>query len=209
MTGAERTALAFEWGQDAPAAHAYLVPPVLDALRRAGARRVLDLGCGNGTFTAHVAARGFEIVGIDASRSGIRIASEIVPSATFLEHALEEPLPQHLHGQFDAAIAVEVVEHLPVPKQLCARAREALRPGGHFIATTPYHGYLKNLALAVAGQLDGHWQPLQDGGHIKFFSRATLTELLERTGFEVTGFVRVGRVPPLAKSMVVASILKK
>jgi 2-polyprenyl-6-hydroxyphenyl methylase/3-demethylubiquinone-9 3-methyltransferase len=35
--------------------------------------------------------------------------------------------------------------------------------------TTPYHGYVKNLALAVTGQLDRHWQPWRDGGHIKFF----------------------------------------
>ena len=75
--------------------------------------------------------------------------------------------------------------------------------------TTPYHGYLKNLALAVAGQLDGHYQPWRDGGHIKFFSRATVTDLIRREGFVVTGFVRVGRVPPLAKSMVVESRFRK
>jgi 2-polyprenyl-3-methyl-5-hydroxy-6-metoxy-1,4-benzoquinol methylase len=205
MTGAEQSALAFEWSEEAPAAHAYLVPPVLTCLRQSAARRVLDLGCGNGTFTAHIAGAGFEIVGIDASASGIRIASRLVPSGTFLEHALEQPLPAQLRGQFDAVTAVEVVEHLPVPAVLCARAREALRPGGSFVLTTPYHGYLKNLALAAAGQLDTHWEPLRDGGHIKFFSRATISELIRGAGFDLVRFVRVGRIPPLAKSMVVES----
>jgi 2-polyprenyl-3-methyl-5-hydroxy-6-metoxy-1,4-benzoquinol methylase len=149
------------------------------------------------------------VVGLDASASGIRIASALMPAGTFVEASLEHPLPMSLRGQFDAVTAVEVIEHLPVPSVLCARAREALCAGGQLIVTTPYHGYLKNLALAVAGQLDSHWQPGRDGGHIKFFSRATVTDLIRREGFVITGFVRVGRIPPLAKSMVIESRLRK
>jgi 2-polyprenyl-3-methyl-5-hydroxy-6-metoxy-1,4-benzoquinol methylase len=205
MANPERTALAFEWGEGAPSAHEYLAPAVLQLLQQAGARRVLDLGCGNGTFTARIVDAGYEVVGLDASPSGVGIASRLVPAATFHEHSLENPLPAELRGQFDAVTAVEVIEHLPMPGVLCARAREALRPGGRFILTTPYHGYVKNLALALAGQLDSHWQPGRDGGHIKFFSRATVTDVIRRQGFEVTRFLRVGRIPPLAKSMVVES----
>jgi SAM-dependent methyltransferase len=209
MADVDRTPLAFEWGEGAPSAHTYLAPAVLRLLRKGGARRVLDLGCGNGTFTARMVEAGYEVVGADASPSGIGIAARLVPAAQFLEHSLEHPLPLQLHGQFDAVTAVEVIEHLPIPRLLCARAREALRPDGQFIVTTPYHGYLKNLALAVTGQLDSHWQAWRDGGHIKFFSRGTVTGLIRHEGFEVTGFVRVGRIPPLAKSMVVESRLKQ
>jgi 2-polyprenyl-6-hydroxyphenyl methylase/3-demethylubiquinone-9 3-methyltransferase len=209
MADLEGTALAFKWGEQVPSAHVYLAPVVLNFLHRSGARRVLDLGCGNGTFTARIAEAGYEVVGIDASSSGIQIATRLVPQGTFLESSLEHPLPQALRGQFDAVTAVEVIEHLPMPGVLCARAREALRPDGQFVVTTPYHGYLKNLALALSGQLDSHWQPWRDGGHIKFFSRATVTELIRREGFDPTAFVRVGRIPPFAKSMVIESRLKK
>ena len=41
--------------------------------------------------------------------------------------------------------------------------------------STPYHGYLKNLALAVSGRMDRHFTALHVGGHIKFFSIETLT----------------------------------
>ena len=209
MADLEGTALAFQWGEQAPSAHVYLAPAVLKLLRQGGARRVLDLGCGNGTFTARIVEAGYEVVGLDASASGIKIATRLVPAGTFLEGSLEHALPQPLRGQFDAVTAVEVIEHLPMPGVLCARAKEALRPNGQFIVTTPYHGYVKNLALAVTGQLDRHWQPWRDGGHIKFFSRATVTELIHREGFDVTAFARVGRIPILAKSMVVESRLKK
>ena len=133
MADLEGTALAFQWGEQAPSAHVYLAPAVLKFLRQRGARRVLDLGCGNGTFTARIVEAGYEVVGVDASASGIKIATRLVPAATFLEGSLEHPLPQTLRGQFDAVTAVEVIEHLPKPGVLCARAREALRPmvGGH------------------------------------------------------------------------------
>jgi 2-polyprenyl-6-hydroxyphenyl methylase/3-demethylubiquinone-9 3-methyltransferase len=73
--------------------------------------------------------------------------------------------------------------------------------------STPYHGYLKNLALALSGKLDKHFTALWDGGHIKFFSIATLGQLLREAGFKDLRFVRVGRIPPLAKSML--AIAKK
>jgi len=84
MANAERTALAFEWGEGAPSAHEYLAPAVLQLLRQAGARRVLDLGCGNGTFTARIVDAGYDVTGLDASPSGIGIASRLVPAAAFL-----------------------------------------------------------------------------------------------------------------------------
>lgn len=198
----------YEWyGTDPSCAHEYVAPVVLDWLRLAGARRVLDLGCGNGALTARIAREGIEAVGIDASSSGIRLARQSSPGATFIQASLDVPLDVHMHGSFDAVIAVEVIEHLLRPRVLCARVREGLRPGGRFILTTPYHGYLKNLALAVAGGFDRHWHPGRDGGHIKFFSRATLTKLLEAERLAVTRLARVGRIPWLAKSMIVEARL--
>jgi 2-polyprenyl-6-hydroxyphenyl methylase/3-demethylubiquinone-9 3-methyltransferase len=44
--------------------------------------------------------------------------------------------------------------------------------------STPYHGYLKNLALAVSGKMDSHFGALWYGGHVKFFSIKTLQKLL-------------------------------
>ena len=68
--------------------------------------------------------------------------------------------------------------------------------------STPYHGYLKNLALAVVGKWDRHLTALWPGGHVKFFSIATLRTLLLEAGFNDIRFIRVGRLPPLAKSMI-------
>ena len=68
--------------------------------------------------------------------------------------------------------------------------------------STPYHGYWKNLVLAISGKMDAHFTALWDGGHIKFFSIPTLRALLEEVGVKRIAFQRIGRVPLLAKSMI-------
>src|SRR5262249_61695351 len=63
--------------------HEYLLPAVLRAFKEEGIRageRILDLGCGNGSFAARLFASGFEVVGVDASESGERQAAEHFPS---------------------------------------------------------------------------------------------------------------------------------
>lgn len=68
--------------------------------------------------------------------------------------------------------------------------------------STPYHGYLKNVLIALTGRFDRHHDPLWEGGHLKFFSPRTLRRLVERDGFRMVEIHRVGRIPALAKSMV-------
>jgi hypothetical protein len=71
-----------------------------------------------------------------------------------------------------------------------------------FIVTTPYHGWLKNVLVAVSGSHDRHFNPLYDGGHIKFWSPRTLRQLLEESQFQLVKFEGAGRIPYLWKSMV-------
>jgi hypothetical protein len=74
--------------------------------------------------------------------------------------------------------------------------------------TTPYHGYLKNLALAISGKMDKHFTALWDGGHIKFFSVVTMKSLLISEGYEDIKFKFAGAIPYLWKSMLCSSTLK-
>jgi 2-polyprenyl-6-hydroxyphenyl methylase/3-demethylubiquinone-9 3-methyltransferase len=108
-------------------------------------------------------------------------------------------------GCFDAIVSAEVVEHLYAPRDLAQSAFRLLRDGGTLILTTPYHGYLKNLAMAATGTMDRHWTALWDDGHIKFWSWKTIGVLLREAGFTGLKFGGAGRVPYLWKSMVVCA----
>lgn len=182
----------------------YLLPAVLEVLDHLGPRSILDIGCGNGSLTRKLGEAGYAVTGCDADAGGIALARRAGPRIRF-EHLGVHDDPASLNARFDAIVSTEVVEHLFDPAALPCFAGRALCPGGHLVITTPYHGYLKNLALAAADRWDSHHGPLTTGGHVKFFSRATLTRLLEDAGFVVTRFRGVGRLPYLWKSMLLVA----
>ena len=103
---------------------------------------------------------------------------------------------------FDAVTSFEVVEHLYDPRSWARSCFAALRPGGLFLCSTPYHGYLKNVALAASGSMDKHFTVLWDGGHIKFWSVKTLSALLTEAGFRDIQWKGYGRLPYLWMGMV-------
>lgn len=169
-------------------------------------RRVFDLGCGNGATSGMLAERGYEVTGVDISESGIAHAKSAFPRCRFEAASVYDDLAAE-HGQFPIVVSLEVVEHLYDPRRFARNLHALVAPGGTAIVSAPYHGYLKNLALAASGKLDRHFTALWDGGHIKFFSIDTLGALLREAGFAPIRFHRAGRIPPLAKSMV--AVVKK
>ncbi|HXQ19038.1 MAG TPA: methyltransferase domain-containing protein [Acidimicrobiales bacterium] len=198
-----------EWTFSGEAAnHHYLVPAVLRSLPDEQGLRLLDIGCGNGALSARLAQAGMKVTGIDFTLSGIDRARGSFPDLEFAAHDITEPLPSALRGQFQVVVSAEVIEHLFLPRVLFARATEALVPGGTLIVTTPYHGYWKNLAIALTGRFDGHWVVGSDYGHIKFFSRRTLEAMARECGFEPVRLIRAGRIPPLAATMVMTARLR-
>jgi len=144
---------------------------------------------------------GFSVLGVDPSEAGISQATTAYPHLDLRLASTHDDL-KGMFGTFPLVISVEVVEHVYAPRLFARTAFELLQPGGLALITTPYHGYWKNLAVALANGSDRHFTALWDGGHIKFWSVDTLTTLLEEAGFSVEYFLRVGRIPPLAKSMI-------
>ncbi len=193
--------------------HAYLLTPLLKLLSQptpsnCAKLRVLDLGCGNGSFSQLIAQQGYEVVGVDDSESGIQFARHSYPNCHFLQASVYDLPYGELENSFDVVISLEVIEHLLYPKELVRAAKKCLKPDGRLILTTPYHGYLKNLVMAVSGKLDQHFTALWDGGHVKFFSVVTLKTLLELEGFTDIHFEFAGRFPYLWKSMLCSCSLK-
>jgi 2-polyprenyl-3-methyl-5-hydroxy-6-metoxy-1,4-benzoquinol methylase len=187
-------------------ADGYVAPRIMRSLKNdPNIRSVLDAGCGNGNLAARIAAQGFQVSAFDTSTSGIEQARRSSSGVRFEVASAYDDLRTRFAQSFDACIAVEVIEHLYEPRRFTRRIFETLQPGGMFILTTPYHGYLKNLMLALSGKMDNHFTALLDGGHIKFWSRGSLTQLLQGCGFEVTHFEGAGRLPLLWKSMILSA----
>ena len=109
-----------------------------------------------------------------------------------------------LPGMGDSNAPLALAGTDAVVEALAAFVRSILEAsgGGQFIVTTPYHGYLKNLTIALANKMDYHLSALWEGGHIKFWSRRTLAILLREAGYHHLVFTGAGRIPYLWRHMV-------
>lgn len=169
-------------------------------------KTICDLGCGTGYLAFRLGALGYRVTGLDASERLLDIARKNYASgqvtfahAVFGDDALDL---QAIGAPFDLVISSDVIEHLFVPTCLTETAFRILRPGGRLILGTPYHGYLKNVAISALGEWDSHHSPHWDGGHIKFFSVSTLGKMVRRAGFDVLGFRYYGRFRWFWKNMI-------
>lgn len=176
---------------------------ILDGLQlSADSKRIFDIGCGNGSTMEALSRHGYDVTGVDPSSDGIRIAQESYPHLRIEYGSAYDDLTAKF-GKYPIVISLEVIEHLYAPRKLLENACNMLNDNGKLIISTPYHGYWKNLALAVTGKMDSHFTVLTDDMHIKFFSKKTIGIMLREFDFEIEGFWRVGRIPPLAGSMIV------
>jgi 2-polyprenyl-6-hydroxyphenyl methylase/3-demethylubiquinone-9 3-methyltransferase len=185
----------------------YLMPAVLRMAGplRAG-MRVLDVGCGMGALAAEFWRRGCRVVGIDLDEANLELARRAYPRIRFVGAAANADLLNTLGEEpFDLVTCTEVVEHVYSPISLANGCHRATRPGGRLVISAPYHGYLKNLTIALLGHGDSHYDPLWEGGHIHFFSRSTMSALLTQAGFRDIEFAGAGRCPYLWKSLVMAA----
>jgi 2-polyprenyl-3-methyl-5-hydroxy-6-metoxy-1,4-benzoquinol methylase len=195
----------YGWTEQVTCSTGYLNKCILPILRRRGSSKILDLGCGNASLTREIRRVGLDVVGIDADAKGIEIARASCPDVIFICRKLEDGPPAGFEGAFDTVVSTEVIEHLYRPEDLMKFAGAVLRKHGLLIVSTPYHGYLKNLAIAITNSWDRHHDPLWNGGHIKFWSRASLSKLISQSGFHEVEFVGAGRVPYLWKSMIMVA----
>lgn len=166
-------------------------------------RSICDLGCGNGYLANQLAALGYEVVGVDDSKSGIELARRAATKGTFVRAPIDREIRARTGlTDVDLVISTDVIEHMYRPADLLEAADRLLKPDGKLLVATPYHGYLKNVALALSGKMDSHYSALHDGGHIKFFSIKTLSVLVLRHSFTNLRFEFYGRGPWLWKNMI-------
>jgi 2-polyprenyl-3-methyl-5-hydroxy-6-metoxy-1,4-benzoquinol methylase len=161
------------------------------AARLEGAGKVLDIGCGPGTFIGNY-LDGVDCLGIDFSAPQIDYANRRYGTA---EHRFSTQSLAGLDASFDAITMIELIEHLPpaAARRLLAEARGLLSPGGRLVVTTPNYRSLwpviewgVNLVSSVSYEQQ----------HINKYGRGRLAAELAEVGYgQVTVGTAVGLAP--------------
>ena len=160
--------------------------------------RVLDIGCGAGEFSAALAEAGALPIAVDVAAEALRRAAARVPDLDRRLWRDGESLPLD-DGTVDVVWAGEVLEHVADVAPWLSEVRRVLRPHGTLLLTTPHHGPLTLLRLALSPRrFAAHFEPRSD--HVRFFSPRTLRALLDDLGFEVT-WLRVRHAKILVRAV--------
>jgi 2-polyprenyl-6-hydroxyphenyl methylase/3-demethylubiquinone-9 3-methyltransferase len=187
-------------------------PPPDFALRRrflldrvqVGAR-VLDVGCGEGRFTAELAAAGARVVGIDVAEEPLRRARSSHPELD-LRLVPAEGAWELEDAGFDVVWAGEVIEHVADTAAWLSEVRRVLRSDGSLLLSTPAHGRLTLMRLALSRRAFArHFDPR--GDHLRFYDRETLTSLIGDFGFSRID-VRAAGGPPGARRLLLAHAIR-
>jgi 2-polyprenyl-3-methyl-5-hydroxy-6-metoxy-1,4-benzoquinol methylase len=141
-----------------------------------GQGRLLDFGCGGGSFLERMHRQGWHVTGLDASAETVRrVGAELgVPVLTgSLPHPDLEP------GTFDVVTMWHSLEHVHHPLAILREAHRLLAPGGRVIVAVP------NIDSAAFRWFGPAWFALDLPRHLTHFTPATLRAMLDRAGFRV------------------------
>ncbi|MGO9249578.1 MAG: class I SAM-dependent methyltransferase [Solirubrobacteraceae bacterium] len=167
--------------------------------------RALDVGCGEGWFASELVRAGAEVVGIDVAEEPLHRARERDPRLDLRLVDADGPWPLD-DASFDAVWAGETIEHVTDTIGWLSEIRRVLRPGGRLLLSTPDHGRLRVLWLVLSRRaFEAHFDPRTD--HLRFYTRAGLTRLLDELGFHDVA-VHAAAGPPGARRLLLARAVR-
>ena len=124
-----------------------LAADLVDVLNPQPKERILDIGCGDGSLTEIIAARGAQVQCIDLSADMARIAQKRgIPTTVMDAHTLNQ------HDCYDAIFSNAAL-HWMNPNEVLPRVYRALKPNGRFVAEQGGYGNLRTFCDCIAAQL--------------------------------------------------------
>lgn len=137
--------------------------------------RLLDVGCGIGSFLVEARQAGYSVMGQEISPLFVTYCRE-TQKLTIFDGEIEEIRDE---SPFDALTLFDVIEHHPDPKKLLQEMHRLLKPGGLVMIST------HDIGNIFARWYGPRWRYLMPIGHLTYFTKPTLAAMLQATGFEV------------------------
>ena len=168
-------------------------------------KRVLEVGCASGYMSERLCQAGCKVTGIDFNRKMGEIAKRFCRNVLILD--IEHDFPKF--GQpFEVIIFADILEHLRNPLEVLQRYRKFLTDQGRMIISVPNVANWRIRLLLLRGNFD--WDPnwILSPGHIKFFTKKKLIEMLAEADL-VPRIFRITYDLPLAERRKKGFVVRK
>jgi len=135
--------------------------------------RLLDVGCGNGSFLANMKRLGWLVEGVEVDPKAV-IQARSKGVEVWCQTLQEKRYPDNF---FDAITLFHVIEHVHEPLEMLAECWRILKKGGLLILTTPN---TQSLGRKIFRE---YWRGFEPPRHLYLFCRASLARAVELSGF--------------------------
>lgn len=147
------------------------------------AKAILEFGCGEASLGAALKARQkCRVVGIEIDPKTAAIARKRIDDV-YCGDARE--IVSILRQQFDWIIGGDIVEHLDEPWSFLAELRHVSTPGGRLLLSIPNVGNAAVVNDLIHGRFDYVYMGLTCVGHLRFFTKRTIEEMLTIAGWTI------------------------
>jgi SAM-dependent methyltransferase len=121
------------------------------------------------------------VTGVDLERApGVEDRLDV-----FIQHDLDTGLPESIGEQYDVVLCADVIEHVRDPAGLLIAARRRIGPHGSMLASVPNFGHWYPRARVGFGLFDYDRRGILDATHIRFFTRRSFEQLINRCGLAI------------------------
>lgn len=155
---------------------------------------LLDVGCHTGILgEALTQKKGCKVVGIDLDESVVKVArtrlhradTANIENRGWTQPIRDEVLAHDRASGFDVILFGDVLEHTRDPLAIVEEARELLAEGGRIIVSVPNVANLRVRIALFLGNFDYKDAGILDWGHLRFFTRRTAREMMEKAGLTI------------------------
>ncbi|MEG3638644.1 class I SAM-dependent methyltransferase [Magnetococcus sp. PR-3] len=165
--------------------------PDLLAMIPPHAQRILEVGCSSGALAkAHVAQHPqCDYVGLDVDPEYVQVAQQFCRESYVLDIEKADAFFYKHYADRECWIFGDALEHLKDPWAVLQKIRGVIPQQGCVLACIPNAQHWSLQLKLATGQF--HYQPqgLLDRTHLRFFTRQTMVEMFESSGFQVAQVV--------------------
>lgn len=136
--------------------------------------KVLDIGCGNGTFLSFLKHYGWKVSGVELNAKAAEVARKHLDAEIFTGDLKDAPFAEN---SFDFIVLSHVIEHIADPLEFLKLVLKFLKKDGIIYAEVPnYESFSRKHSRQ-------YWYAWETPRHLSMFSPKTLSQLFEKAGF--------------------------
>lgn len=163
---------------------------IVEAMLNGRTGRLLDVGCGRGSVSAHFAELGHNVTAVDISPLAIQWTERQHP---LIKAAVLDLECEPLEGSFDTILCLEVLQQVREPVTVLAKLRDALAPDGSLVVSLPNEFHLARRLSILLGRVNFGGI---DDTHLKLYTPAEHRRLFDAAGLEVERAESQSIIPP-------------